>query len=136
MRWRNRSVPEPGSTLEPNSRETQYLVSSGDGSTFFVQIEPEGMMYEFPPHERVLLTFRQQVPRVQHMELTHYKDALVIWRHGDTEVWATVADGPTEQIAGWAHNPAPWIDSNSKATGAPPWSWPPPPPTQDDSTPS
>jgi len=34
-------------------------------------------------------------------------------------VWATVADGPTEQIAGWAHIPAPWIDSKSEVTSPP-----------------
>jgi hypothetical protein len=136
MRWRSRRVPEPGEPLAPNSSETQYLVTSGDGTAFSVYIEPEGMSYDFPPHERVLLTFRQRVPGVQHLELTHHKDALIIWRPGDTEVWATVADGPTEQIAGWAHIPAPWIDSNSELTSPPPWSWPPPPPTQNDGTPS
>lgn len=116
--------PEPEEEIV---RETQYLVASGDGTPFFVQIEPEGMSYEFPPHERLLLTFRHRTSGVQHVELAHSKDALVIWRPGDTEVWATTSEG-TEQIAGWSHNPAPWIDSGSNVTGKPPWDWPPPRP--------
>lgn len=102
-------------------------MSSNDGEPFAVYIEPEGMSYDFPPHERILLSFRQRGTRVQHMELVHAKDTLVIVRPGDTEVWATTANGETEQIAGWQSVPAPWIDSASDAPGSPPWSWPPPP---------
>lgn len=101
-------------------------MTSGDDSPFFVQIEPEGMMYEFPPHERVLLIFRGR-RALQHMELTHYKDALGISRPGDCEVWAALTDGTLEQIAGFADIKAPWIDSGNDAPGRPPWEWPPPP---------
>lgn len=103
--------------------ETQYLVSSADGSSFFVQVEPEGMLYEFPPHERVLLVVRGR-RSLQHMELTYLKDGLVIARPGDAEVWASLADGTSEQIGGFSDNPAPWIDTGHTATGKPPWDWP------------
>lgn len=112
-------------TASPVVRETQYLISSGDGDAFAVHIEPEGMEYEFPPHEKVLLTFRQRVGGTQYIDLSHYKDALVIWRPADTEVWATTADGKAEQIAGWEDNPFPWMDSGHKAEGPAPWTWPP-----------
>ena len=88
--------------------------------------EPEGMMYEFPPRERVLLIFRGR-RALQHMELTHYKDAIGIWRPGDCEVWAALADGTLEQIAGFADIKAPWVDSGHDAPGRPPWEWPPQP---------
>src|SRR4029450_8886930 len=100
-----------------------------DGTPFSVHIEPEGATYEFPPHESVLLTFRQRTAQVQDISLTHHRDALVVWRPGDTEVWATTADG-AEQIAGFGDNPFPWLDSNSTADGPPPWDWPPPPPSR------
>ncbi|KAA1397889.1 hypothetical protein [Aeromicrobium ginsengisoli] len=107
--------------------ETQYLVDAGDETDFYVQIEPEGMVYEFPPHEKVLLTFRQRPDRTQYVELSHHKDALIIWRSSDAEVWATTADGTIEQIGGFSSNPAPWLDSGHTAAGPPPWSWPPSP---------
>jgi hypothetical protein len=66
---------------------------------------------------------------VQHIEIVHHINGLTIWRPGDTEVWATLADGKTEQIGGWSDAKAPWIDSDSGVTTPPPWSWPPPPPT-------
>lgn len=108
-------------------QETQYLVSSGDGHPFTVMVEPEAMEYAFPPNERVLLTFRPRTRATQHVELVHHSDHLTIWRPGDTEVWATTADGETTQIGGWSHIPAPWLDSTSEIKGEPPWSWPPPP---------
>jgi hypothetical protein len=109
----------------PAVRETQYLISSGDDDAFAVHIEPEGMEYEFPPHEKVLLTFRQIVDGPQYIDVSHHKDALVIWRPADTEVWATTADGRSEQIAGWEDNPFPWMDSGHKTDGPAPWTWPP-----------
>ena len=113
--------------IEPTAWETQYLIDGGDESSFYVQIEPEGMLYDFPPHQRVLLTFRHAARRTQHVELTHLKDALIIWRSSDTEVWATTADGKTEQIGGFSDNPAPGFDTGGGAEVSAPWSWPPDP---------
>jgi hypothetical protein len=99
------------------------LVTGLDGTTFSVIVEPEGMEYEFPPHERVLLTFRGLGPR-QQFEVSHRQDGLTIWRPGDTEVWATLANGTHEQIGGFSDNPAPWTDSGHSAKGQAPWTWP------------
>lgn len=89
-------------------------------------VEPEGMSYDFPPHEQILLTVKARRP-VQHIELVHSSDGLVLWRSGDSEVWATTADGQHDQIAGFADAPAPWIDSDAAAGSPAPWSWPPVP---------
>jgi|SRR5450631_4856758 hypothetical protein len=35
----------------------------------------------------------------QYFNVSHHRDALVIWRFGDTEMWATLADGTHVQIA-------------------------------------
>jgi hypothetical protein len=105
-------------------REIQILVTPGNGSNFSVHIEPEGMDYTFPPHEKVLLTFRGP-DRLQQFEVSHHPDALVIWRPGDTEVWATLADGTHEHIGGFHDVPAPWMDTGNDAPGPAPWSWPP-----------
>jgi len=32
---------------------------------------------------------------------------LIIWRPADTEVWATIPDGTSEQIGGWKDNTLP-----------------------------
>ncbi len=109
------------------SREMQMLVESGDEARFSLNIEPEGMEYHLPPHEKVLLTFLSADTGTQYLNVSYYPDSLVIWRPADTEVWATLADGTREQIAGWAENPAPWLDSASDLSGhEPPWAWPPP----------
>jgi hypothetical protein len=104
---------------------TEYLVTSGDDLSFWVQIEPEGMVYEIQPNQHVLLSFRPRDYTTQHVELVHLRDGLSIWRPGDTAVFATTSDGAVEQIAGWADNPAPWIDSGSPLESPPPWVWPP-----------
>jgi hypothetical protein len=120
MRIWGRSAPPQSATV----RETQVLIDGGRESAFSLIIEPEAMQYDFPPHERVLLTFRGP-DRLQQFEMTHLPDAVVIWRPADTEVWASVADGTVEQIGGFANNPAPWMDSGHAAEGPAPWSWPP-----------
>jgi hypothetical protein len=109
------------------SREMQMLVQPGDDAHFSVHIEPEGMEYALPPHEKVLLTFISPDSGTQYLDVSYYADASMIWRPADTEVWATLADGPYEQIAGWVDNLPPWLDSASDIAGRqPPWIWPPP----------
>jgi hypothetical protein len=127
MRLRGQRNQHEDDHGQHQSNETQYLVGSGDGSPFAVVIEPEGMEYSFPPHEKVLLTLRPRRRGPHYIELVHRTDSVTIWRPSDTEVWATLADGTTEQIGGWAHIPAPWIDSDSELEGPPPWTWPPAP---------
>ena len=107
-----------------SSRETQVLVTPSAGRQFSILVEPEGMEYTFPPHEKILLTFRGP-DRLQQFEISHHRDALTIWRPGDTEVWVSLVDGTHEQIGGFADNPAPWIDTGNDAPGPPPWAWPP-----------
>ncbi|MFI6173459.1 hypothetical protein ACIBCN_44105 [Nocardia sp. NPDC051052] len=75
-------------------------------------IEPEAMHYEFPKEGKVVLTFRG--PDSMLAELSHYPDAVIIWRPADTEVWATTSDGRCEQIAGFGDNPAPGLDTRGK----------------------
>jgi hypothetical protein len=106
--------------------EMQMLVEPGDDGHFSVHIEPEGMQYDLPPQEKVLLTFVGPEAGTQYLNVSHHRHALVIWRPGDTEVWATLSDGTHEQIAGFEGIPGPWLDSASKLAGQqPPWSWPP-----------
>jgi hypothetical protein len=106
----------------------QMLVSPGDGSSFTVHIEPEGMEYELPPHDKVLLTFIGPRSQTWYLDVRHEPNALVIWRPGDTEVWATLADGTRTQIARFDGVPAPWLDSASELSPRDaPWDWPPPP---------
>lgn len=83
------------------------------------------MEYLFSPHEKVLLVLKARYPGPHYISLVHRVDSVTIWRPSDTEVWATLTDGTTTQIAGWPHNPAPWLDSGSEAEGQPPWTWPP-----------
>lgn len=111
-------------------RETQYLIESRDDGPFCVFIEPEAAQFDFPPNEKVLLTFRT-ANQTSYIEMTHATDCLTIWRSGDTEVWATMADGTSEQVAGFSGNPAPWLDSNHSAEGPAPWTWPPAPDRSD-----
>jgi hypothetical protein len=99
---------------------TRMLVQGEADTSFSVMVEPEAMSYDFPPQERVLLTFRGPVADAQ-FEVVHGSDYLTIWRPADTEVWATLADGTHEQIGGWAHVPAPWLDSAHPDIGPPPW---------------
>lgn len=90
--------------------EFQLAVSAPpDSHRFGIVVEPEAMHYEFPKEGKVVLTFRG--PDSMLAELTHYPDAVVIWRPADTEVWAKTADGNCAQIAGFADNPAPGLDS-------------------------
>ena len=101
-------------------RVTRMLVSGDPTTSFSVMVEPEAMSYDFPPQERVLLTFIGPLtaPQFEVIQGTAY---LTIWRPPDTEVWATLADGSHEQIGGFADNPAPWMDGAHPDTGSPPW---------------
>lgn len=124
MALRKRRVSAPGNS----TREIQMMIGPiGDGH-FSVAVEPEAMQYDFPPHERVLLTFIVPDRQTTYFDLSHGPDFLQIWRPADTEVWATLADGERMQIGGWSDNPAPWLDTGSslKASDAP-WVWPPAP---------
>lgn len=107
---------------EPDEvRVTRMVVTGYGDGPFYVMVEPEAMHYDFPPHAKVLLTFRGPASLVPDFEVSHGVDGLTIWRPADTEVWATLADGTHEQIGGWAHNPAPWLDSAGPDLGPPPW---------------
>jgi len=98
--------------------EVQIAVSgSRDGHAFDLWVEPEGMVYEFPGADKVLLSFRG--PDAMMVELSHRDDAIVIWRPADTEVWATLPDGSCDQIGGWRHIPVPGLDSGGAATNLP-----------------
>ncbi|MEV6073478.1 hypothetical protein AB0L82_43620 [Nocardia sp. NPDC052001] len=98
--------------------EFQLAVSAlPDSHRFIIVIEPEAMQYEFPGEEKVILAFRG--PDAMLAELSHYPDAVVIWRPADTQVWATTADGQCEQIAGFADNPAPGLDTGGKPLDRP-----------------
>lgn len=99
---------------------TRMLVRGAADTPFSVMVEPEAMSYDFPPQERVLLTFRSPIADAQ-FEVVHGPDYLTIWRPADTEVWATLANGTHEQIGGFADNPAPWLDSAHPDIGPPPW---------------
>ena len=109
-------------------RQIQMLVQSTGDGPFGLMVEPEAAEYQFPPHENVLLTFVIADGDIQHFDVAHAPDSLTIWRPGDAEVWATLADGSHVQVGGFRDAPAPWLDSASElpATEAP-WSWPPPP---------
>lgn len=112
-------------------REVQMLIEAGNGTGFSVSVEPEAMQYDFPPQEKVLLTFVMPETPTQYFNVAHFPDHLVIWRPADTEVWVTLADGRHEQIGGWEDNPAPWLDSASELAGRqPPWDWPPSSPNE------
>lgn len=76
------------------------------------------MQYEFPGHCKVVLSFRG--PDAMLAELSHYPDAVVIWRPADTQVWAATPDGRCEQIAGFADNPAPGLDTGGATLDRPP----------------
>jgi hypothetical protein len=106
-----------------DARITQILISGDADSPFSVVIEPEAMEYRFPPQQHVLLTFRGPDLK-QQLEVRYGKNSLTIWRPGDTEVWATLADRSHEQIGGFKDNPFPWLDSGSSASGPAPWTWP------------
>lgn len=102
------------------------LVEPGSASHFSVHIEPEGMEYDLPPHDKVLLTFIAPDTDIQYLNVVHHPDSLIIWRPADTEVWVTLSDGTREQIGGFSGIPAPWLDSASEVSGQkPPWTWPP-----------
>lgn len=98
--------------------EFQLSFSAPDGShRFEVWLEPEGMYYELPKSAQVVLSFRG--PDAMRAEFTHRPDKVIIWRPADTEVWAVVADGEAEQIAGWHDVPAPGLDSDGAQLSAP-----------------
>ncbi|MFG1796256.1 hypothetical protein [Nocardia sp. NPDC049149] len=98
--------------------EFQLTVAAQPAShQFVIVIEPEAMQYEFPEEGKVVLSFRG--PDSMSAELTHYPDAVVIWRPADTEVWATTIDGRCELIAGFAGNPAPGLDTGGKPLDQP-----------------
>jgi hypothetical protein len=102
----------------------------GDADTpFSVVVEPEAMSYDFPPQERVLLTFLGPAGAAQ-FEVVHGPDYLTIWRPPDTEVWTTLVDGthehPRELPAqgspdpGLRRAPAKGDGTKPKGTGRPP----------------
>ncbi|MFD5179800.1 hypothetical protein ACFWM1_28615 [Nocardia sp. NPDC058379] len=98
--------------------EFQLAISARpDSHQFAVSIEPEGMYYEFPKEGKVVLTFRG--PDAMLAELTHYPDAVIVWRPPDTEVWATTTDGTHELIGGFSGNPAPGFDTGGKPLDQP-----------------
>ena len=98
--------------------EYQLVVSAPpDSHPFELWIEPEGMMYELPATSKVVLTFRSSGAMT--VELAHRPDGVVIWRPGDTEVWATTPDGSCEQIAGWQNIPFPGLDSGGAPVDVP-----------------
>lgn len=53
---------------------------------FDLNIEPEGMSYNFPPEREVVLEFRGTA--AMQFEITHARDFISIWRSVGTEVWA------------------------------------------------
>lgn len=114
-----RDVDEQLNT-QADVRVTRMLVSGDPDTPFSVMVEPEGMSYDFPPQERVLLTFIGPLTAPQ-FEVIRGTEYLTIWRPPDTQVWATLADGSHEQIGGFADIPAPWMDSAHPDTGSPPW---------------
>ncbi|HSX68953.1 hypothetical protein [Nocardioides sp.] len=86
------------------------------------------MQFDFPPTEKVLLTFVVPDRSKTYFDVSHGTDFLTIWRPADTEVWATLADGEKFQIGGFPGVPAPWLDSDSEQRPAEaPWVWPPGP---------
>lgn len=98
--------------------EFQLAVSAPPEShRFVIMIEPEAMHYEFPKEGKVVLAFRG--PDAMLAELSHYPDAVIIWRPADTQVWATTADGRREQIAGFEDNLAPGLDTGGKPLDRP-----------------
>jgi hypothetical protein len=95
------------------------LIDTGQQGPVSLVIEPEGTEYEFPPAEKVQLTFRG--PSSMKFEISHAADCLTIWRPADTEVWAAALPGESiEQIA-WAAIPFPWLDNGGAGLGPPPW---------------
>lgn len=113
-------------SASPVVRQIQMLVEATDDEPFALLVEPEGMSYEFPPHEKVLLTFLIPATEIQYFDVAHAPDCLTIWRPADTEVWAALADGSRTQIGGFVGAPAPWLDSASDAPPEQaPWTWPP-----------
>jgi hypothetical protein len=98
------------------------LVSGGQPDAFTIMVEPEGMSYEFPPEERVLLTFRGA--GAMKFELGYFPGGLSLWRPGDTEVWAASTNNPEpQQIAVWSDIPAPWLDSRAPKMDMPVAEW-------------
>ncbi|MEV6925743.1 hypothetical protein AB0M46_14755 [Dactylosporangium sp. NPDC051485] len=80
--------------------EFQLSISAPGGShRFEVWVEPEGMYYELPETGPLVLSFRG--PDAMRAEFTHRPDKMIVWRPAGTEVWASVADGEAQQIAGW-----------------------------------
>lgn len=61
------------------------MLSKGDaGTPFSVMVEPEAMSYDFPPQERVLLTFRGPVAEAR-FEHAHGRPATLLVRRRDPE---------------------------------------------------
>ncbi|MFI7678907.1 hypothetical protein [Actinophytocola sp. NPDC049390] len=83
-------------------------------------VEPEGMAYEFPPAERVLLTFRG--PSSMKFEVSHAADCLTIWRPADTEVWAATRPGASVEQIAWSTNPFFGLDKAAGNLHPKPWS--------------
>ncbi|CAM4448480.1 hypothetical protein NONI108955_29355 [Nocardia ninae] len=93
------------------------VTAQPDSHQFSIIVEPEAMTYEFPAAGKIVLTFRG--PDSMLAELTHYPDTVAVWRPADTEVWATTADGQSEQIGGFSDNPAPGFDTGGKPLDRP-----------------
>jgi hypothetical protein len=98
--------------------EFQLVVSApADRHPFELWVEPEGMMYELPATETVVLAFRGTDAMT--VELAHRPNAVIIWRPPDTEVWATTPDGACTHIAGWPDLPFPGLDTGGAPLDAP-----------------
>lgn len=77
---------------------------------FTLTVEPEGMSYDFPHEEKLLLTFRGN--GAARFELSYGHGSVQVWRPADTEVWAaTSRNQQPQQIGGWTDNPAPGLDT-------------------------
>jgi hypothetical protein len=119
MRWK-RTAYQP--------TVVSMLVETRQQGRVSLLVEPEGMEYEFPPAERVLLTFRG--PSSMKFEVSHARDCLTIWRPADTEVWAATRPGASVEQIAWSTVPFPGLDQSAASFAPKPWSeWDHLPPT-------
>ena len=119
MRWK-RSAIQPA--------VVSMLVDTMQDGQVSLMVEPEGMAYELPPAERVLLTFRG--PSSMKFEVSHAPDCLTIWRPADTEVWASLQPGTSVEQIAWSTIPFPGLDKAAPRLSVKPWTeWDHLPPT-------
>jgi hypothetical protein len=95
------------------------LVETRQHGQVSLLVEPEGMAYELPPAEQVLLTFRG--PSSMKFEVSHAPDCLTIWRPADTEVWAATQPGASVEQIAWSANPFPGLDKGAPSLPSKPW---------------